>query len=73
MNSTSSSDINRCDYYENIVKYCDKEFIFNPKNTFEVKKVCVCLNLLYNYELVKNFKFIIDEKKSNFRFSKLFW
>lgn len=37
-NSTTNDDLNRCDYYENIVKYCDKQFIFNPENEFKIRK-----------------------------------
>ena len=31
-------DVSRCDYIENINKYCAKEFIFYPSNEFTVKK-----------------------------------
>ena len=30
--------MNRCDYIENIEKYCNKSFIFNPKNDFQIAK-----------------------------------
>jgi len=30
--------INRCDYIENIEKYCNKSFIFNPKNDYLILK-----------------------------------
>lgn len=38
MDNSTSNDINRCDYYENIVKFCDKEYIFNPENKYKVIK-----------------------------------
>lgn len=37
MNSTHS-DVSRCDYIDNINKYCDKEFIFYPENDFDIIK-----------------------------------
>ncbi len=35
----ANSDLNRCDYIENLVKYCDKEFIFYPENKYRVLMV----------------------------------
>jgi len=31
-------ELARCDYFENIVKYCDPEFIFNPKNNIDIQR-----------------------------------
>lgn len=36
--SKKNVEIARCDYIENIEKYCSPEFIFNPKNDMEIKK-----------------------------------
>ncbi len=35
----ANSDLNRCDYIENLVKHCDKEFIFYPENKYRVLMV----------------------------------
>lgn len=33
---TNSGDLNRCDYLENVLKYCDKEMVFYPENSYRV-------------------------------------
>lgn len=34
--SSINSDINRCDYLDNILKYCDKDKIFYPENSYQI-------------------------------------
>jgi hypothetical protein len=34
--NSTNNDMSRCDYVENLHKYCDKEFIFDPKNEYRV-------------------------------------
>lgn len=38
LQNVNNTDFNRCDYAENIAKYCDKEFIFNPENEIKIVK-----------------------------------
>ena len=32
----ANSDLNRCDYIENLLKYCDRELIFYPENKYKI-------------------------------------
>ena len=40
-NNSFNNEFNRCDYVENIVKFCDKQFIFYPENELNVVKVSI--------------------------------
>jgi hypothetical protein len=54
MNNSSalnSNDFNRCDFLENIAKYCDKQFIFYPENQVKTAKVRDEIRVLFSFRI----------------------